>query len=210
MAHWQEYAKVFVALLVIVDPIGIIPVFLVLTGGRTARQRNRIARAAACAMALVLIGAALGGEYALHAFGIGIPSFRVGAGIILLLMAVSMLQARLGPTRQAPEEAAEAEEKDAVAMVPIAIPLLAGPGAISTVIVYANRPALGPHALSLCAIILVCSVVVWTALRLAGPIARLLGTTGINIANRLMGLNLAAIAVELMADGLKGLFPSLQ
>ena len=94
MAHWQEYAKVFVALLVIVDPIGIIPVFLVLTGGRTARQRNRIARAAACAMALVLIGAALGGEYALHAFGIGIPSFRVGAGIILLLMAVSPTQLR--------------------------------------------------------------------------------------------------------------------
>jgi multiple antibiotic resistance protein len=210
MVHWGEYAKVLVAILVIVDPIGIIPVFLTLTSGRTAAERRRVARVAAVGMTAVLIASALAGDYVLRGFGIGIPSFRVGAGIILLLMAIAMLHARLGATRQAPEEAEEAEEKDAVAMVPMAIPLLAGPGAISTVIVYSHQDKLGPHAAGLCAIIVSVGIIVWVALRLAAPIARLLGTTGIKIANRLMGLILAAIAVELMADGLKGLFPGLR
>lgn len=210
MLDWSEYAKALVAILVIVDPIGIIPVFLTLTAGRSPKGRRHVARVASVAMAIVLIVAALAGDYLLQAFGIGIPSFRVGAGIILLLMSIAMLQARLGATRQAPEEVIEAEEKDAVATVPMAIPLLAGPGAISTVIVYAHKPELGPHAAGLCVIIAICALVVWVALRSAEPIARMLGTTGINIANRLMGLVLAAIAVELMADGVKGLFPALR
>ena len=210
MVDWSEYVKALVAILVIIEPIGIIQVFLALTSGRSPRERNRVARVAATAMAIVLIVAALAGDDLLRVFGIGIPSFRVGAGIILLLMAVAMLQARLGATRQAPEEAQEAGAKDAVATVPIAVPLLAGPGAISTIIVYGNQPALGPHGLGLCGIIVVCALVVWIALRAATPIARLLGTTGINIAIRVMRLILAAIAVELMADGLRVLFPAIR
>lgn len=210
MLEWNEYAKSFVALLVIVDPIGIIPVFLTLTAGRAPAERSRVARVAVTGMALVLIASAVAGDAVLRGFGIGIASFRVGAGIILLLMAIAMLQARLGATRQAPGEEQEAEEKDGVAMVPLAIPLLAGPGAISTIIVYSNQPALGPHAAGLCVIIVLCAILVWAALRMAGPIARMLGTTGINVANRLMGLILAAIAVELMADGIRELFPGVR
>ncbi len=210
MLDWNEYVKIFVALLVITDPVGIVPVFLTLTSGRSPRERHRAARAAAIGMAAVLVVAAIAGGAIMRAFGAGIPAFQVGAGIILLVMAVEMLQARLDSTRQAPGEAEEAEEKDDVAMVPLAVPLLAGPGAISTVIVYAHGGAGRSHSLAVCGIIIVVATIVWLALRLAGPIARVLGRTGINIANRLMGLILAAVAVALVADGLKGLFPGLR
>jgi len=208
--EWHDYVKVFVAVMVIVDPIGGVPVFLTLTSGRSPAQRRRVAWVAAMAVALVLLVSALAGEHIMRLFGIGLPSFKVGAGIVVLLMAISMLNARLGGTRQAPGEAEEAEEKDTVAVVPLAIPLLSGPGAISTTIVYAHQLSSWLHTLVLCIIIVVVAVSVWVSLRLALPIGRALGTTGINIATRLMGLILAAIAVEFMADGMKDLFPALK
>jgi len=210
MLEWHDYVKIFVAIVVIVDPIGSIPVFLTLTSGRSPADRRRAAWVAALAVAVVLISSALAGESVMRLFGIGIPSFRAGAGIVVLLMAVSMLNARLGGTRQAPGEAEEAEEKDTVAVVPLAIPLLSGPGAISTTIVYAHQLSSWLHTFMLCVIIVGVAVSVWVSLRLAAPIGRALGTTGINIATRLMGLILAAIAVEFMAEGVKDLFPALR
>lgn len=209
MLSWDEYVKIFVALLVIIDPIGIVPMFLTLTSKRTPAERRRAARLSAMAMALVLMATVLVGDVVMRAFGTGIPAFQVGAGIILLLMAIPMLHAQLGATRQAPGEAEEAGTKEEVALVPLAIPLLAGPGAISMIVVYAHRGPVATHGAVLCGIILLLAVIVWAALRLATPISRLLGHTGINIANRLMGLILAAVAVGLIAEGLKGLFPAL-
>jgi multiple antibiotic resistance protein len=210
MLEWHDYVKIFVAIMVIVDPIGGVPVFLTLTSGRSAVQRYRAAWVAALAVALVLLASALAGEHIMRLFGIGIPSFRVGAGIVILLMSISMLHGKLGATRQAPGEAEEAEEKDTVAVVPLAIPLLSGPGAISTTIVYSHQSSFWMHTLMLCVIILVVAVSVWVSLRLAVPIGRALGTTGVNIATRLMGLILAAIAVEFIAGGMKELFPALR
>src|SRR5271169_4269450 len=138
MIEWTGYIKIFTALLAIVNPLGAIPIFVSLTGSLTEGERKRIVRTTSVAFAVVLIAATLIGEALLNFFGISIPSFKVGGGILLMLMAISMMQARYTLTRQTPEEAQEAEDKQSIAVVPIAIPLLAGPGAISTVIIYAH------------------------------------------------------------------------
>ena len=126
-----------------------------------------------------------------------------------MLMAISMLQARVGKIRQTPEELLEAEDKETIAVVPLAIPLLAGPGSISTVIMYSHHASDVRHKLVLCGIALIVSIIVYVVLRLANTLAKGIGTTGMNIVTRLMGLLLAAFGVEFIADGLKGLFPSL-
>jgi multiple antibiotic resistance protein len=157
----------------------------------------------------VLVGAVFLGEPLLDVFGISIASFRVGGGILLLLMAIAMLQALPSRVQQAPEEAKEAEEKEHVAVVPLAIPLLAGPGAMSTVIIYAHQAATWFDTLFLILASLFVAGTVWVALALANSIGTALGKTGVNIVTRLMGLILAAIAVEFITQGLAQLLPGL-
>ena len=209
MLEWTGYIKIFTALLAIVNPLGAVPVFVSLTGGLTEGERRRIVRTTSIAFAVVLIVAALIGESLLNFFGISIPSFKVGGGILLMLMAIAMMQARHTLTRQTPEEAEEAGEKESIAVVPIAIPLLAGPGAISTVIIYAQASYQPVHIALIIFIVLMVALVTWIALHTANPVGRMLGKTGINIATRLMGLLLASIAVEFIAGGLAQLLPGL-
>jgi multiple antibiotic resistance protein len=209
MLPWTEYAKFFIALLVIVDPIGVAPAFLGMTAGQSPVQRHRTARTAAVVVVLVLIGAAVAGEWILWVFGISIPSFRVGAGVLLLLMAIDMLYVRVSASRQTHEEAQEAEDRDQVAIVPLAIPLTAGPGAIGTVILYRHQSSDWSHVLLVCLLIAAVGACIWLALRLAVLLSSALGKTGVNIATRIMGLLLAAIAVEFIVDGLSHLFPLL-
>ena len=160
-------------------------------------------------MLIVLVASALTGDTLLHAMGTSLASFRVGGGIVLLLMALAMLRAQSDLVRTTPAEEAEAEDKHSIAVVPLAIPLLAGPGSISTVIIQMQRSDPKYHGLlvMLC-IVLVC-LLLWLVLRMAATIGRMLGQIGLNIINRLFGLILAAIAVEIMANGLKQLFPVL-
>jgi multiple antibiotic resistance protein len=141
--------------------------------------------------------------------GTSLASFRVGGGIVLLLMALSMLRAQPDTLRTTENEAKATKGVQSVAVVPLAIPLLAGPGAISTVIIQMHRSTklLDPLLVMAC-IFLVCAVL-WVVLRLAAPIGNTLGESGLNIINRLFGLILAAIAVEVMANGLRQLFPVL-
>jgi len=157
----------------------------------------------------VLGMACLFGESLLRFFGISMASFRVGGGILVMLLAVAMFNAQLSGSKHTPEEAREAEHKADIAVVPLAIPLLSGPGAISTVIIYTDQASDWGHLGMLIAICLVVAVVVWITLRLAIPIGAALGKTGINIVTRIMGLILAAIAVEITASGLGMLFPGL-
>ncbi|HTN66045.1 MAG TPA: MarC family protein, partial [Burkholderiaceae bacterium] len=142
-------------------------------------------------------------------FGISIGSLQVGGGLIILLTALNMLNAKAGGARSTPEEETEAETKPNIGVVPLAIPFLTGPGAISTVIVYAHEMHgwLQYFGLLLAAIAMAALVVL--ALSMAGRIARLLGQTGINVATRLMGLILSALAVEIIANGLIRLLPAL-
>ena len=209
MTEWTELFKTTIALLAIVNPIGGVPVFISATRGWTAAERARTARVVAITVFCVLAVADLFGVPVLKFFGIGIPSFLVGGGILLLLLAVSMLQAKQTGIRQTPDEVQEAAEKDAVGVVPIAIPLLAGPGAISSMIIAAHQSRSWLSQLKLLLPVLAISLVVWGTMALAGRIEQRLGTVGINIVTRLMGLILAAMAVEFIARGVGELFPKL-
>ncbi|WP_126455010.1 MarC family protein [Sulfuriflexus mobilis] len=209
MEHWTEYTRFFTALFVILDPFAAVPIFLVLTKNYTAGERGRIANIAAITVLLVLVVAALTGEALLNGMGTSLASFRVGGGIVLLLMALSMLQGQTDAVRTSPAEEAEAEDRHSIAVVPLAIPLLAGPGSISNVIIEMHRSSSEYHGLLVILSIALVCLFLWIVLRMATTLGRMLGQIGLNIINRLFGLILAAIAVEIMANGLKQLFPAL-
>ncbi len=206
---WGEYIKYFAGLLAIVNPIGSIPVFISLTADQSRRQRRRSAAVASASVVAVLFVSLITGEAVLNFFSISVDSFRVGGGILILLIAISMLHAQMSPAKQTEEEIEDAAAKDSVAVVPLGIPLLAGPGAISTVILYAHRDAGWEHYLILTGEIVLVAAIVWLALRAAPTLAGMLGRTGINVITRLMGLIMAAIGVEFMTNGLKQLLPGL-
>lgn len=209
MNAWAEYLKFFAGLVAILNPIGVIPIFINLTQNQTAEERNRTAFNAAVTVGAVLVVALLAGEFILRFFGISVASFQVGGGILILLNSLSMLQAKVGPTRQTEEEAQETQEKEQVAVVPLGVPLTAGPGAISTVILYGHKPALFGRYVILVFGIVIVSGICWAAFRLAPLISRALSRTGINIVTRLMGLIMVAIGVEFIANGLRVLFPAI-
>jgi len=209
MENWTEYTRFFTALFVILDPFAAVPFFLVLTKSYTAGERGKIANISSLTVFSVLVVASLTGEALLLGMGTSLASFRVGGGIVLLLMALSMLRAQPDAVRSTPAEAAAAEDKNGIAIVPLAIPLLAGPGSISTVIIQMHRSSYEYHAaLVILCIALVCFIL-WVVLRMANTIGKMLGQIGLNIISRLFGLILAAIAIEIMANGLKQLFPAL-
>lgn len=206
---FNEYLKFFVALLAIVNPIGTIPLFINLTASQDQLTRNKNGSLAAVSMGIILLIVLFTGEAILQFFGISIDSFRVGGGILILLMAISMLNAKVSNVKQTKEEEIDSAERDSVAVVPLATPLLAGPGAISTVILYAQRSSSVLHYVYLAVGIMLLVGLTALLFRLAPAIARLLGKTGINIVTRLMGLIMAAMGVEFIAHGLRQLFPVL-
>lgn len=206
---YADYVKIFIGLLAIVNPIGAVPLFISITSDETSAQRQEIVRLVAIGTTVILLLALFAGEELLAFFGISIDSFRVGGGILLLLMAIAMLHGKTSQAKQTDEELDESITKENVAIVPLAMPLLAGPGAISAVILAAHRGSGFSHYGLLSLAILALGLVVWVALRLAPLMASRLGATGINVFTRIMGLILAAISVEFIANGLKGLFPVL-
>ncbi len=205
-----EILKTFSGIISIVNPIGAIPIFIGLTSEWTQKQRNHTAKVTALATTIILLISAFSGTYVLKFFGISLSSFQVGGGVLLLLIAISMLHARLSHARHTPQEAQEAEDMESIGVVPLAMPILAGPGSISTVILYAHYSHNLHEKLAIAAIIVVVGLIVWLTLKMAVPIGTRLGATGINIAVRILGLILAAISVEFMAAGLRGLFPVLR
>jgi len=203
---WNEYVQIIIALIVIIDPLGAIPIFISLTAQQTDAQRKRTAYIASFSVAIILVVSCFIGDWILKLFGISIASFRIGGGILLLLMSIAMMNARISPAKRTESEEEEAHGKDHVAVVPLAIPLLAGPGAISLVIIYADKitGVINTGILVLSCVIV--AVMMWGALRLSVRISKVLGHTGINIATRIMGLILAAISIEFIASGYKVLF----
>lgn len=209
MLNYAEYIKIFIGLLAIVNPLGVIPLFISMTADESDRERRQTIKMVAFGVSVILLVTLFFGQLILEFFAITIDSFRVGAGILILLMAIAMLHAKTSLIRQTDEEADESIEKESVAIVPLAMPLLAGPGAIGTVILSAHKGAGVGHYMVLILGISALSLLVWLVLRLSPWIARRISATGINIFTRIMGLILAAIAVEFIANGLKGLFPGL-
>lgn len=209
LPEYTQYAKIFVGILAIVNPLGVIPVFLTLSADRPVQECKQIARVSATAVACILIIAVWAGGPLLSFFGISIPAFRTGGGLLILLMAIAMLHAKQSHASHSPEEAAASQNKQDIAVVPLAIPLMAGPGGISLVIIDAHQAANWSDQLILSICVVAVSLLVWLALRLAEPIGKHLGITGLNIATRIMGLLLSAIGVQMIASGLTGLFPGL-
>lgn len=209
MTDWAALFKVTIALFAIVNPIGSVPIFISATDGWSTQERSKTAQTVAITVFIVLAVSAFVGDKILNFFGISIPSFQVGGGILLMLIAISMMHGKQSGTRQTPEEAQSMAERNVIAIVPLSIPLLAGPGAISNMIIAAQQNSSFAGHLSLIVPILIISIIIWLVLRLSVGISLQLGTIGINIVTRLMGLILAAMAVEFVAHGLIGLFPKL-
>lgn len=210
MVNWSDFVETIIGILAIVNPVGAIPIFMSVTDGESRQERKRTAFVAAVATGVIMLVAAWAGEPLLRFFGIEISSFRIGGGILILLMAISMMHARHGAMRHTSEEAVEAAEKENVGVVPLAIPLLAGPGTISTVILNAHASSSWTHMLTLNIGIVGVAITVWSALRLAVPISSVLGRTGMNVVTRLMGVILLAIGVEFITGGIGTLFPGLK
>jgi len=190
------------------DPFLAVPIFLTVTATYGVPARVVLVRVVAITVFVVLAAAALLGDTVLTLVGASLSAFRVGGGLVLLLMALAMLNAHVGDIRQTRAEAKEMKEREYTGVVPLAVPLLAGPGAIGTSIIAAQNGGVLHQAVLVACIALLCALV-WLVLHLAQSIASRLGTTGLNIASRLLGLLLAAIAIQTMAEGLRVLFPGL-
>jgi multiple antibiotic resistance protein len=204
----SEYLRFVVTLTAVVDPFLAVPFFLTFTASRGDAERRRLAQVVALTVFVVLAVSAFVGEALLELIGASLAAFRVGGGLVLLLMALAMLNAQAGGVRQSQAEAREMEQGELHGVVPLAIPLLAGPGAISTSIIAAEGGSLVHQAIIVLCIAVVC-LVSWLTMRAAHRIAARMGTTGLNVATRILGLLLAAMAVQTMAVGLKQLFPGL-
>jgi multiple antibiotic resistance protein len=208
LASANEYLRFVVTLTAVVDPFLAVPFFLAFAASRGDAERRALARLVALTVFAVLAVSTFVGEALLALIGASLPAFRVGGGLVLLLMALAMLNAQAGGLRQSHAEARELESGEVSGVVPLAMPLLAGPGAISTSIIAAEKGGLA-HQLTLVGCIAVVCLVSWATLRRAHAIEARLGVTGLNIATRILGLLLAAMAVQTMAEGLRSLFPGL-
>lgn len=209
MLEMQEYLKIFIGIFAILNPLGAVPLYLSLTAHHSEPDKKYVAMTAAKAAAIILLVTLFFGELILSFFGISVNSFRVGGGILILLMAISMLHAQTSGAKNTEAERVEASKRESIAIVPLAMPMLAGPGAISSIILYGNRAQEWQHYLIVSLEIVLVGIIIAILLRLSGKIAKRLGQTGMNIITRVMGLILAAIAIEFISLGLKGLFPVL-
>ena len=207
----MDIYKPLIALLAIVNPIGVIPFFIHFTQGFTREQRQRTIRVAAFSAFVVIAVSAVAGLKIIEFFGISLASFQVGGGLLLLTSALQMLNAQPAESRKddLTEGSDKADAGASIAIVPLTIPLLTGPATISTMVIYADKTR---HWWQLAVLVgygVVIGLSVWLAFSLSGRIAKVLGKTGINVMTRLMGLILAALAIEVMSDGLVKLFPVL-
>lgn len=198
-----------VGLVAIVNPLGALPIFLSMSDKSDPDADMRTINRAAVAVALILLISAWTGEALLGFFGITIDAFRVGGGLLILLMGISMLHGKQSHVQHCPNETGEVEKKEDISVVPLAIPLMAGPGAISLVILDANKIHSFGGEIVLALAIISIAIIAWLVLFIAEKMRDKLGTIGLNIATRIMGLILAAIGVQFMADGIKHLLPGL-
>ena len=205
--------KPLITLLAIVNPLACVPFFIHYTQGFSRAQRQRTVLISSFTAFAVIAASALLGLQILEFFGISLASFQVGGGMLLLTSALSMLNAQPAEARANADEVQNAEARAAVgasiAVVPLTIPLLTGPATMSTVVIYAEKARDLMQVGTLVGYGVAIGLATALCFSMASPIARVLGQTGINVMTRLMGLILAALAVEVMADGLHKLFPAL-
>jgi multiple antibiotic resistance protein len=195
------------SLFVIVDPFAVIPAFIAMTPNDTPAERSRMAKIACLVVAGVLLVFGFAGKWIFQFLGITMPAFQIAASIVLLLVSLDMLRAQRSRVQETREETAAGMEKTDIAVTPLAIPMLSGPGAISTVILLQSEAKTIWYSLALCGCILLVALASYGVLRMAAHGAKVLNPIALRIGTRVMGLLLAAIAVQFMVNALKTLVP---
>ena len=198
-----ELVLIFTSILFIVDPFAVIPTFLAMTVRDSPEQRRVLARRGAWTCAITLIAFALGGSIIFKIFGITIGAFKIAGGVLIGLNALDMVQARRSQQRETPVETAEGIQKDDIGIMPLGVPMLAGPGAISTVMVLTGASKGIVITVGVFTAIALTAYLSYLTLAAAARVERRLGQTGMRILTRLMGLVLCAIAVQFVVDGIK-------
>lgn len=206
---FSTYFKFFIGLFALVNPVGIIPVFISMTSYQTAVARNKTNLTANLSVAIILLTSLYLGDSILQIFGISIDSFRIAGGILVVTIAMSMISGKLGEDKQNKQEKSETAVRESIGVVPLALPLMAGPGAISSTIVWGTRYHSLMHLLGFSVAIVLFALCCWGLFRIAPWLVRLLGQTGINVITRIMGLLLMALGIEFIVSGLKSIFPGL-
>ena len=199
----------FSAIFFVVDPLAVLPIFLAMTANETREQKRATALRAAITCGITLTVFAAAGSLIFRFFGITLGAFKIAGGVLLFLVALDMMQARQSRTRSTPEEEKEGIEKADVAIIPLAIPLLSGPGSIATVMVLMSRHTYFVYTIPVFVSILLTAIITWLMLRGAGWIEQRLSKTFMNVVMRVMGLILAAISVEFVIAGIKDVLPTL-
>jgi multiple antibiotic resistance protein len=201
LTNFLQFALVtFTSVLFIVDPIAIVPTYLVITQGQTTEQRRKTAVRACIAAAVLMVTFAAAGRAIFGLFGITMPAFRIAGGLILWVVAMDMLHGNR-TTQEGTAEIVEGRAKDDVAITPLAMPMLAGPGAISTVMVLSSQAKTTSQNVAVYGSIILACVIAWATLRVAEQLVLRMGATGIRVMTRIMGLLLAAIAVQFVITG---------
>ena len=214
----MEIAKLILAFMVLINPFGALSIYLDLTRNLSKRERRKVAQMASITVMIVITAFGLTGGTILKLFGISFGAFQVGGGILILMIAISLMNSGTNPAkpdvgtdesnditvRPKPEQSIAA-----IAVVPLAIPIMIGPGGISTIIIYASAAKNYRDTLIILAAGLIISLICYTVLVAAASVSKKLGDTGLTILNRVMGMLLAAVSVEIIVAGLKALFPQL-
>ncbi len=199
----NELITAFTTLFVIIDPIGLAPLFVAMTAGMSDSKRRAIGlRACVIAFAILCIFAFFG-EAVLGFIGIGLPAFRISGGILLFLTALEMLFQKRQARRENNAEDAHEDHGDDPSVFPIAIPLIAGPGAIATMILLMDRADGFAGSISIIAVLAFVLAIVFVLFLISGSLERILGKVGVNVVTRLLGLLLAALAIQFILDGLR-------
>ncbi len=203
------FVKFFLGLVAIINPIGLLPVFVSLTSHQTEFERNQTAKHANFAVVVILLVTIFAGQHILNMFSISLSAFRIAGGSLIAIIAMSMLQGKLSEVKRNQEEDREASGMESVAVVPLALPLMAGPGAISSVIVSASQHPSWTDLIGMSITVVIFGLISFALFRMAPVIFKVLGKTGINVITRLMGLLMLSIGIEVIAAGFKGLFPGI-
>ena len=206
---FEQSLKFFVVFFVVVDPVSLIPLFTGLTAGASSSYKRRMAVKAVTISAAILLLFALGGAAFLQLMGISLEAFRIFGGLLLFLLALEMVFARESGTRTSSDEAAESRRRADISVFPLAFPFIAGPGALATILLWFGRIQLPGQTGLFCGLIAAAALVLAIVLALlwvAEPLMRVIGVTGANVASRILGVVLGALAVQFVIDGLRQAF----
>jgi len=206
LLNFSEYAKLVAGLFAVTDPIGNVPYFLAATAAYSGQTRQRIIALATAGYVAVCLTFVFAGGEILAFFGISIDAFKIAGGLVIAISGFEMLR---GDMEETGGGAGPVANPVTFAMVPLTIPLLAGPGVLSTLVVFSSETHGPSHQLVVCVVVLIMAVVVFASMQMATLFGRLLGPTGMSVLHRVMGLIILAIAVEFVLEGIAGHYPGL-